>query len=135
MLVSCYRHNRLTVQLKGNRGNFLSGLLRHIDEAFGFLLDDLGELTNSAGCEDEFRRALESVCGGRDLFQQVKELQSRVMTDNVSEQELLRLMNLMMVSIAYDREISDRKQRERIEWQSPVENCYEQFALNAAPVY
>jgi hypothetical protein len=26
MLISCYRHNRLTVQLKGNRGNFLSGL-------------------------------------------------------------------------------------------------------------
>ncbi|MGH9800696.1 MAG: hypothetical protein ACRD82_10050, partial [Blastocatellia bacterium] len=109
---------------------------RHTSEAFAFLLDDLRQLESaSSKFTNGFRKTLHSLCGGREPQKLVASLQSRVIADDVTEEELLLLINLMLVSIAHDTEVSELMQVERIEWQSHAENRYDQFALDAAPVY
>ncbi len=105
---------------------------RHIAEAFAFLLEDLNELDALPGTE--IRRALFWLCGERDVHQLAAEQQAFVLADEITESKLLWLINLMLVSIACDRIRSAESQQERVEWQSPAENLYDQFAFNAAPV-
>ncbi|MFN0108269.1 MAG: hypothetical protein ACKVZH_05380 [Blastocatellia bacterium] len=105
---------------------------RHIAEAFAFLLEELGELSSSPA--PEIRHALHTLCGERDLWQQVAELQPRVQADEATESELLWLMNLMLASIAYDRGHSAQIQFQQAEWPPPAEKYYEQIAFDGAPV-
>jgi hypothetical protein len=77
--------------------------IRHLEEAFRFLEEDLRELHQVTGSlRSEFLGALRYTIGERVAVELARSVRTAVIWETVSEEELRKLIYLVLISIAVD---------------------------------
>jgi hypothetical protein len=91
--------------------NYYRNQLRrsHLDEAFHLLLEDLRALELiEANYDDELKEALQSILRGSSATEFAREIKSKIIEERASEDEIQKLINLILLSIRHDIKDSER---------------------------
>jgi hypothetical protein len=82
---------------------------RHLAESFEFLIEDLRKLEKDAmQVDSSIRQALRDCLRDRDAAELAERLQPRILADEATEDELRMLINLTLLSVHYDLEVSEK---------------------------
>jgi len=82
--------------------------VRHISEAFGFLEEDMAGI--EAACREDkkaIRSALQFTLKGQEAYRFVGIAKRKVMEEEISTADLIKLINLILISVDIDRGQSD----------------------------